>query len=152
MTEILCVGWKEWLKLPALGIQAVEAKIDTGAKTSALHTFDLETWETQAGLRVRFQVHPDRHNSAYSISCEADVIDRRWVSDSGGHQELRYVICTPVVLGDRLWPIEITLTNRENMSYRMLLGRQALRGRLVVDPARSYLHTLFPNSIQNEPL
>ncbi len=131
------VGWREWLALPALDVPAVKAKLDTGARTSALHVVDLETLETQDGLQVRFVLHPLRKRPQIERVCQAPVIDQRVVRDSGGHQERRYVIRTPVRLGQRQWPIELTLTNRDNMLFRMLLGRTAMQG-LVIDPQQSY--------------
>jgi len=131
------VGWREWVALPALGVPAVKAKLDTGARTSALHVVDLETVETPDGLQVRFVLHPLRRRPQIALACQAQVIDQRVVRDSGGHQERRYVIRTPVRLGQRQWPIELTLTNRDNMLFRMLLGRTAMQG-LVIDPQQSY--------------
>lgn len=133
------VGWREWVALPELGVPAIKAKIDTGARTSALHVAELETFETRGRLQVRFTLHPLRRRPRLAIACETEVIDERVVSDSGGHREKRLVIHTPLRLGAQEWPIEITLTSRENMLFRMLLGRSALVGRLTVDPQRSYL-------------
>ena len=132
------IGWREWVALPALGVPSVKAKIDTGARTSALHVVGLETYYEQQIRKVRFILHPVRRRPKLEIHCQAEVFDERWVSDSGGHREKRLVICTPIRLGDTEWPIELTLTNRENMLFRMLLGRTAMHGRLVVDPERSY--------------
>lgn len=137
----LCVGWKEWVSLPELGINAIEVKVDTGAKTSALHSFDLEAFEKDGQTYVRFGLHPDRHSLENEVYCEAKVVDQRVVSDSGGHKELRYVIETPLVLGDQQWPIQITLTSRENMAFRMLLGRQAMKNRILVLADARYLLT-----------
>lgn len=133
------IGWREWLALPELGVPGVKAKIDTGARTSALHVVDLEVFEERGRSRVRFVLHPLRKRSGIAIVCTADVIDQRVVSDSGGHRERRWVIRTPVALGSRQWPIELTLTNREDMLFRMLLGRTAMQG-LLIDPQRSYRH------------
>lgn len=127
------------MALPELGIDAIKAKVDTGARTSALHAFQVETFEEQGRLRVRFGMHPVQRRTEPEIFCVADVIDRRPVTDSGGHTEERYVIRTRVRIGDLDWPIEMTLTSRDNMRFRMLLGRSALKGRLVVDSERSYL-------------
>ena len=133
------IGWREWVTLPALGVPAIKAKIDTGARTSALHVADLETYlDKQSKRKVRFVLHPLRKRPALEIHCHADVIDERMVSDSGGHREKRLVIRTPLRLGELEWPVEITLTNRENMLFRMLLGRTAMYGRWLVDPADSY--------------
>lgn len=138
-TQRLCVGWKEWAALPELGIEALEVKVDTGARTSAIHSFDVEPFEKEGKPHVRFGLHPDRHSQDPEIFCEAPVVDQRVVSDSGGHKEMRYVIETPIHMGGQSWPIEITLTSRENMAFRMLLGRQAMRHRIVVQPEAKYL-------------
>lgn len=136
----LTIGWREWLSLPELGIPAIRAKTDTGARTSALHTFHLETFEGEDGqLKVRFGVHPVRQRTDVEIFCIADVIDRRVVRSSSGQARERIVIHTPVRLGNQAWPIEITLTNRDKMKFRMLLGRTAMAGRVLVDPDASYL-------------
>jgi hypothetical protein len=133
------IGWKEWLALPDLAIPALKVKIDTGARTSALHTFSLEEFTYQDQLMVRFGIHPFRKRSNIELFCEAKVADQRIVKDSGGHSEMRYFIETNVQLGNLLWPIKISLTNRDGMMFRMLLGRTALRGRFLVDPAQTYL-------------
>lgn len=132
------IGWREWLALPELGIPAVKAKVDTGARTSALHAFQLETFRRSGSMYVRFLLHPLRRRKSLILTCTAEVLDKRIVSDSGGHREHRYVISTLARLGDQEWPIELTLTDRENMLFRMLLGRTALEGRFQVDPGTSY--------------
>lgn len=133
------IGWKEWLFFPDLGIPAIKAKIDTGARTSALHTFSIEEYTVQGQLMVRFGVHPLQKRRDVELFCEAPVVDRRRVKDSGGHTEMRYFIETRVVLGDMQWPIHMTLTNRDSMMFRMLLGRTALEKRFIIDPGRAYL-------------
>ncbi len=135
------IGWREWVSLPGLGIPAIKAKIDTGARTSALHAFALHPFTEQGTSKIRFEVHPLQNNTQSVINCVANVIDRRLVTDSGGHEEERYVIETAITIAGQTWPIEITLTERENMLFRMLLGRRALRKRFVVNPARSFVTT-----------
>jgi len=135
------IGWREWVALPELGIERIKAKIDTGARTSALHAFSVETFTKDGKQKVKFEIHPLQHNTESLICCIADVVDKRLVTDSGGHEEERLVIETPITIAGQTWLIEITLTERENMLFRMLLGRSALRKRFIVNPARSFVTT-----------
>lgn len=133
------LGWREWVSLPELGIEAVKAKVDSGARSSALHTFELESFSEDGIAKVRFCIHPYQHDLSTVKTCVAELLDERNVTDSGGHTELRAVIATPICLGGITKNIEITLTNRENMKFRMLLGRTAMTGDFLIDPECSYL-------------
>lgn len=130
----MIIGWREWLALPDLDVPAIKAKVDTGAKTSALHAFDVEPFEKDGVQYVSFNVHPLQGNDSLSIHCSAPLVDRRKVRNSGGQSQKRYVIATTLQIAGRSWPIELTLTNRDEMKFRMLLGRNAMSGRLIVDP------------------
>jgi len=141
----LLIGWREWVALPRLKLPALKAKVDTGARTSSLHAFKIETYSERGTLKVRFRVHPLQRRSDIVVICEAPVVDHRVVSDSGGHRERRYVIESQLELGGLSWPIEITLANRETMSFRMLLGRSAM-SRLLLDPTQSYLLGHLPHT------
>ncbi|MBU2676559.1 MAG: ATP-dependent zinc protease [Gammaproteobacteria bacterium] len=138
-SEILTVGWREWVSLPDIGIKQIKAKVDTGARTSALHAFELRPYSEDGRDRVEFRIHPVQKDLDTVITCNADIIDTRTVTDSGGHKEERYVIETSLGIGSYAWPIEITLTARDDMTFRMLLGRTAIKDRAWVNPARSYL-------------
>lgn len=133
------LGWREWVDLPELGLADIKAKVDTGARTSALHAFELRTFEENGRQRVEFRMHPNQRDQHTVVVCTADIKDEREVRDSGGHVENRWVIETPVTIGSETWAIELTLTARDDMLFRMLLGRTAMRGRAIVNPSRSYL-------------
>lgn len=133
------VGWREWLALPELGIDKIKAKVDTGARTSALHAFSVEEFFQNDQRMVRFKIHPQQKNNKLVVTCESKVLDIRNVTDSGGHIEKRFVIETAVRIGSNEFPIEITLTDRDSMKFRMLLGRTALNKRYIVDPSLSYV-------------
>lgn len=111
------LGWREWVSLPGLGIEHIKAKVDTGARTSALHAYAYETYRERGVLMVRFRIHPVQRRTDIEQVCSAEVVDSRTVSDSGGHREKRLVIVTPVQLAERCWDIEMTLTNRDNMQF-----------------------------------
>lgn len=128
------VGWREWVSLPDLGLGRLKAKIDTGARTSALYALAVE----QVGSRVRFRVCPNQRDTDTIVLAESDLIDEREVRSSSGVAELRPVIRTAVLLGGRRFDAEFTLTDRTELGFRALLGREALRGRFVVDPGSSY--------------
>lgn len=134
--EIL--GWREWVGLPELKLPAIKAKVDTGAKTSCLHAFKVKSFTRGTEPWVRFWVHPHQEDSESVVICEAPIADRRVVMDSGGHETKRYVIRAQAVLGDTTVPIELTLTNRDTMKFRMLLGRNALRARYIIDVDQSF--------------
>lgn len=138
------IGWREWLALPDLGISAIKAKVDTGAKTSAIHAFEVESFQESGTRMVRFKIHPLQKRMDIILTCEAPVADQRMVTDSGGHREMRYVIRSTIILGNISKQIEITLTDRDSMLFRMLLGRSAMTKTFQVDPARSYLLGVLP--------
>lgn len=137
--ENLTLGWREWVGLPELGIRQVKAKVDTGARTSALHAFSVRVFEEGDKERVEFMIHPIQKDDDTVVTCVADILDRRTVTDSGGHKEERFVISTELAIGKYRWPIEVTLTARDDMLFRMLIGRTAIKNIARVDPARSYL-------------
>jgi hypothetical protein len=133
------VGWREWAVLPDLGISKIKVKIDTGAKTSSLHAFDVTIAKRQGKSMVRFKVHPLQKNTRRIVECEARLLEWRQVTDSGGKRTLRPVIETRVMLGAREVLAEVTLIARDEMGFRMLVGRQALRSNWLVDPSKSFI-------------
>lgn len=133
------IGWREWVTLGSLGVDRIKTKIDTGARTSALHAFDIRPFHDHGAPHVAFVVHPRQRFRLPAIDCVAEVLDEREVTSSSGHKEVRYVIHTDLTLGSFTWPIEITLADRDPLGFRMLLGRQAVRERFLVDPGRSFL-------------
>ncbi len=138
-------GWREWAALPDLDIPWIKVKLDTGARTSALHAFDLEELP---GDRVRFSVHPWQDSDADQATVECDVHDRRVVRSSSGHAQERIVVLTAIELAGRTVEAEVTLSNRDQMGFRMLIGREALRQGFVVDPARSFQAGRAPKEIR----
>lgn len=137
--DLSVIGWREWVALPELKIDQIKCKVDTGAKTSALHAFFVEPFKKSGCEYVRFGMHPVQKNSGTEVICTSKVHDQREVTDSGGHREKRYVILTTIKLGQHNWQAEVTLTDRETMLFRMLLGRDAIKNQFIVNPARSYL-------------
>ena len=134
------IGWKEWFNLECLGLPAIKGKIDTGAKTSALHAFNIENFYIEDVEYVKFDIHPLQKNKKLERRCVARVIDRRMVSDSGGRKEKRFVIKSELAIDKTKISIEITLVNRDTMTFRMLLGRDAVKqAKMLVDPSRSFV-------------
>ena len=138
MNEPQVLGWREWVSLPALGIDWVKAKIDTGARTSALHAFYTERFERDGAPWVRFGVHPRQGDNDTVLHCEAPVIEEREVTDSGGHKETRPVISTTLQLGENTLDVEMTLTDRDSMLFRMLVGRTSIKSGFLVSPGQSF--------------
>jgi hypothetical protein len=133
------LGWREWISFPGLNIHKIKAKIDTGARTSALHAFMVEPFSRDSQPWVRFAIHPIQGDTETVVECESPVKDQRIVRDSGGHDELRYVIDAVIAIGDDQIRSEVTLTDRDTMMFRVLLGRTALRKNYVVYPGKSFL-------------
>lgn len=142
------VGWREWVSLPEAGVPWIKAKLDTGARTSSLHAFDLEEVTRGDGTVVRFGIHPWQDTGEDAVVVECPIHDRRSVRSSSGHTEERIVVLMDVVLRGRTVRVEVTLTNRDEMGFRMLIGRQALRRGFVVDAARSFLGGRAPRVVR----
>lgn len=138
LNELLLVGWREWCALPQLNVPAIKAKLDTGAKTSSLHAFDIGIHFKKGKPIVKFSIHPLQGNPKLVIQCESPLIDQRWIMSSNGHREHRYVIATSVKIGPKIQLIEFSLSNRDPLKFRMLLGREALKNLAAIDPARSF--------------
>lgn len=135
------MGWREWIAIPTLGIERIKAKVDTGARSSALHAFDITDARIGERRAVRFRVHPVQRSSEPVVEAIAPLVDRRQVRSSSGVRELRPVVAVTIALGQARWEIEVTLTDRSPMGFRFLLGRQAIRRRFLVDAGRSYLQS-----------
>ncbi len=135
---LVIIGWREWVSLPEIGISRIKAKIDTGARSSSLHAFDIQRFDDEGRSFVRFNVHPVQRREDISVLCEAEVHDVRNVKSSSGESSDRIVIQTPVSWMGETWTVDLTLADRTQMGFRMLVGREAVRGRMLVDPGRSY--------------
>lgn len=139
MKNLIAMGWREWLQLPDLGIKRVKAKVDTGARSSSLHAEGIELFQVRGQIGVRFTVLPLQRSRLKAVSCQAPLYDERYVKSSNGSRELRPVIRTAVSWGGQVWDIDLTLTSRDLMGFRMLLGREAVRRRHLIDAGTSYL-------------
>jgi hypothetical protein len=139
--ELGIIGWREWVSLPELGIDRVKVKVDTGARTSSLHAFDLHIDEGAEPPVVRFKVHPIQRSTRETVECAAPLLEWRWVRSSNGRREKRPVVATDVRVNGQTWSIELTLASRDLMGFRMLLGREAFRRRFLVNAGRSFLTT-----------
>ena len=133
------IGWREWVQLPELGIAKVKVKVDTGARSSSLHAFDVKLVKRRKRTIVHFNVNPLQGDTLHTVACTAELVDERWIKSSNGKRELRPTIRTTVAFEDESWWIDLTLTSRDLMGFRMLLGREAVRRRFLVDAGRSYL-------------
>ena len=130
----MVIGSDEWCAFPSLNIPAIKARVDSGAKTSSMHAINIVRFTRENEHWVRFEVHPLQKNRKVTVHCEAALIDQRVIKSSSGDKEQRPVIRVPLSLGDTSWEVEVTLTNRDSMGYRMLLGREAMNGRILIDP------------------
>ena len=133
------IGWREWVQLPQFGVNEMKVKVDTGADSSSLHAFNMERFSRDDGEWVRFEIHPRRRSRKPAIVCEALVVKERKVKNSGGRTELRPVIRTSLIVAGREIDAMVNLTTRDEMSFRMLVGRRTIRKHFIVDPGRSYL-------------
>lgn len=138
LDEEAIVGWREWVALPELGVAAIKAKVDTGARSSALHVFDLTSFRRHGEEWLRFEIHPAQRDASVSIRAEAQLLEYRRVRSSSGESSVRPVIITTIDWNDNDWPVEMTLASRDQMGFRLLLGRQAVRGRFLVDAGNSF--------------
>lgn len=133
------MGWREWVALPDLGVTAIKAKVDTGAASSSLHAFHMRRFSEDGREMIRFDVHPRQRSGAGAVTVVAEIVDERTVRNPGGRSEVRPIIRTLIGWADLAWQAEINLTRRDEMGFRMLLGRKTLKGMVMVDPGRSYL-------------
>lgn len=149
--EKMVIGWREWLRLPDLGVDRIKVKVDTGARTSALHADAMKIVERGGRRFVEFVVHPIQRSPKNEVHTRAELVEERRVRSSNGQEELRPVIHTHIDVGGEVWPIEVTLTRRDVMGFRMLLGRQAVRGHAVVDPGRSFVTRKVKKAKKKKP-
>jgi len=137
--ELKTIGWREWIILPDLGVKKIKAKVDSGARTSSLHAFDIKKFTRKGKEFVKFKVHPNQRNSEDEVNCSSPVLEYRKVKSSNGQTELRPVILTRVIMMEEAWEVEMTLTNRDEMGFRMLLGRESIRNKFLIHTGKSYL-------------
>jgi hypothetical protein len=149
--KMAVIGWREWVALPEIGIEKIKAKVDTGARSSALHAYHVEYFDRDGVKFVRFRVHPIQRRTKETVVAEAPLFEMRKIKSSNGHVSLRPVILTPIRLLDQTWKIELTLTNRESMGFRMLLGRESIRNHMLVDTGRSYYGGGQPARTRKQP-
>ncbi|NNE08112.1 MAG: ATP-dependent zinc protease [Gemmatimonadetes bacterium] len=153
MKELEVIGWREWVGLPDLAVERIKAKVDTGARTSSLHAFDMEHFSRRNQAWIHFSIHPMQRDSKQIIECEFPIHDLRTVRSSNGRKELRPVIRTHLHLNGDDWLIDLNLTSRDLMGFRMLLGREAVRNRYAVNPGRSFLvRELVPRRLKKRSL
>ncbi|MBS0271703.1 MAG: ATP-dependent zinc protease [Proteobacteria bacterium] len=137
----LIAGWREWAELPELGVEQIKVKIDTGAKTSALHAFDVLPFTYMGRECVQFEVHPIQDNDSITHTCISPIMDYRWITSSTGHRQRRFIIHTILKMGNFSSVVEISLANRDEMGFRMLVGRSALKKDVLVNPSHSFILT-----------
>jgi ribosomal protein S6--L-glutamate ligase len=143
-TPKLISGWREWAALPDLQVEKIKVKLDTGARTSSLHAFEIEPFVHDGEDWLQFDVHPLQDNERVRLTCRCPIVDYRWITSSSGHKQKRFIIQTTLKMGEFSSLIEISLANRDEMGFRMLIGRNALKGRVLVDSSHSFLLTHRP--------
>lgn len=143
----LLIGWREWVRLPDLTELPIKAKIDTGARTSAIHAWKIQRFSEAGAPWVRFELHPVQKDNRTRIACAMEIFDEREVRSSNGETAVRLVVKTKLKMDGRIWPIELTLARRDQMGFRMLIGRTALKRRVLIDPAASFLTGREPGPV-----
>ena len=144
--ELKVIGWREWAKLPDLGVDKIKVKVDSGARTSSLHAYDISTYKRGDSEFVKFIIHPSQKSNVKTIIARAKIHEYRKIKSSNGAIEKRPVIITPISFMGEQWDIEVTLTNRDEMGFRMLLGRESIRNRFLIDTGKSFLSEKRKNS------